>query len=261
MANACPVCGGDVEVQLGDVFARCRHCRASVIVQDGALLTRYVVRRTLTAETAASALSRWMQGNEPVAGLALLCSVDAPTLEWLPVWYARAKAPTGFTAYEARADETCVPEVKRRLIPPAALERLRADTSGDDDAGDVRAELPAPTVPVEHFRSKVLAGLDIKELALVHVPHYRFVYTYRGHRYSAAVDAATGEVRPGLFPKKPELPFVLLTVLTLAVYLVAHAIVGFTYQDGGTIPHWLVLAYPATLAGSAALALLLLALL
>lgn len=253
MANACPVCGGDVEVQLGDMFARCRHCRASVIVQNGALLTRYVVRRTLTPETAASALSRWMQGNEPVAGLALLCTVEAPTLEWLPVWYARAKAPTGFTAYEARADDTRVPEVKRRLIPPAALERLR-------DAGDARAELPAPTVPVEQFRKQVLAGLAIKELALVHVPHYRFVYTYRGRRYSAAVDAATGEVRPGLFPKKPELPFVLLTVLTLASYLVAHAIVGFAYQHGGTIPHWIVLAYPATLAGSAVLALLLLAL-
>ena len=112
---------------------------------------------------------------------------------------------------------------------------------------------------VEQFRQQV--PKELLELALVHVPHYRFVYTYRGRRYSAAVDAATGEVRPGLFPKKPELPFVLLTVVTLACYLVAHLIVAYAVQAGDAVPHWVALAYPATLAGSAALALLLLALL
>lgn len=250
MAFACPVCGGDVEVQLGNRNARCLYCRASVLIEGEQLLTRYVVRRTLTPDAARSALTRWMQGNEPVAGLATLCTLDEPRFEWLPVWYARAKAMQGFAAYEARADDTHVPEVKRRLIPPAALERLREE----------RADLPAPTIPVELFRKNTLADLTVQELALVHVPFYRFVYSYRGKRYSAAVDAATGEVRPGFFPAKPELPFQVLTVVTLGAYLLAHAIGGYAYQDSGVVPHLVVVAYGATMAASAALAFLLLAL-
>jgi hypothetical protein len=245
----CPVCGGEVALTLGAVFSRCGYCRASVVVEGDAVLGRYVVRRHLSPDAAGGALRRWMQGNDPVAGLSLLCTVEEPTLEWLPVWYARANTDRGFAVHEVRADEARVPEVRRRLIPPASLERLR----------DERAELPAPTVPLSALTAK-LHGEELRERALVHVPFYRFAYVYRGKRYTAAVDAATGEVRPGLYPKKPELPFKLLTGATLAVYLAAHVASGGGWWLDWGVPRQLLLAYPATLAGSTLLAMVLLAL-
>jgi hypothetical protein len=236
---------------LGQVFVRCSFCHASIVASAHNLVQRYLVRRHLAADAAEGSLRRWMQGNEPVRGLAGGCKLDAPSLEWLPVWYARIKGEHGASIVEQRADDGCLLEVRRRLIPPASLERLREDA----------AELPAPTVPVDKFRADKLAGAEVQQLALVHVPYWRFVYQYGSRRYSAAVDAATGEVRPGLFPKKPELPFRVLTTTTLAAYLAANAAYGAVYAFDWNLPPPLYAAYPVTFGISAFLALALSAML
>ncbi len=246
MANACPVCGGEVAVGLGQIFARCSFCKASIVASSDKLVRRYLVRRHLTADAAEGALMRWMQGNEPVRGLPGGAKLDPAALEWLPVWYARCKGDAGAATHERRADDERLLEVRRRLIPPASLERLR----DDDDS-----QLPVPTVPIDRFRSDNKLGDEVQELALVHVPYWRFVYQYGSRRYSAAVDAATGEVRPGLFPKKPELPFRMLTTVTLAAYLAANAAYGAAYAFDWGLPPPLYAAYPFTFGVSAFLAL------
>jgi hypothetical protein len=252
MAHACPVCGGEVALTIGEVFTRCSFCRASIVASSDTLIRRYLVRQHLSADAAEGALRRWMQGNEPVRGLPGGAELDKPSLEWLPVWYARVRGDKGARTEEHRGDDERVLEVRRRLIPPASLERLREDADP--------SKLPAPSVPVEKFKQKLPAGA-VDELALVHVPYWRFLYRYGGARYSAAVDAATGEVRPGLYPKKPELPFRMLTGVTLGAYLAANAAYGAVFAFDWELPQPLYAAYPVTFGVSAFLALVLSALL
>ena len=223
-----------------------------------AVLARFVVPQRLSPEAAARALERWMGGNQPSRWLASGAVLEPPKLEWLPVWYARGRAGADgdkarWTTVEQRAHETLVPEVRRRPLPAAGLRRL--------DEQDVARDLPQPTLAFEQFRATRLKDLQLAEQALVHAPYYRYVYRYRGRRYSAAVDAATGEVRPGRFPKRMRWPFVMLSLAALSVFATADIwFVAAWYWDLDR-PAIIPGVYPFAWGGGLVLALLLAALL
>ncbi len=187
-------------------------------------MARYAVRPSLDPAAALRSLLRWMSGSEPVVGLPD-AAIGTPRLEWLPVWFARTRGKGGERTHERRADDAAVLEARRRLIPPASMIRLTGDTHPFPGASD----FPQPTVSAAAFRAE-LEGEEVLELALVHVPFYRFTYSFRGMAYTAAVDAARGEVRPGPFPKKAEWPFNLLAVATLLAYVLP----GFSFTGVAT---------------------------
>jgi hypothetical protein len=58
----------------------------------------------------------------------------------------------------------------------------------------------------------------VRQTVLFHLPLFRTPYTWRGRRYSAAVDAVSGKVFPADYPAKAEAPFVGVAVLALAVF-------------------------------------------
>lgn len=202
-----------------------------------AILERYLVPRRLAPEAARRALDRWMVGNEPSRWLAGSAQIDAPTLTWLPVWYARTGDAHNTQAHQLRADAVLVPEVKRRLVPPAGMRRLDGKSAPDE-------ALPEPTVTWAAFAKDALADRTVVESSLVHVPFYRFQYRYRGRRYTAAVDAATGEVRPGRYPKRPGLPFVLLSVGTIATFAIADLWYGGAWFWDASRPPIVPIIYP-----------------
>jgi hypothetical protein len=50
MGDSCPVCGAQLERQLGQFFVSCRYCRTAVTVAGNEVLLRYLVAQRLTQE-------------------------------------------------------------------------------------------------------------------------------------------------------------------------------------------------------------------
>ena len=237
MAVPCPRCGGELDRAIGSTFSHCPYCGAAVVRVGDAGLERYLVPKRLAPEAARRALDRWMVGNEPSRWLASGAEIGDPVLAWLPVWYARTGAAKNIVAVQTRADGVLVPEVKRRLVPPSGMRRLDGQSAPDEI-------LPEPTIAWADFARDALAGKQVVERSLVHVPFYRFTYRYRGRRYTAAVDAATGEVRPGRYPKRPAAPFVVLSLATIAIFAIADLWWGGAWWWDADRPHLVPYIYP-----------------
>ena len=71
----------------------------------------------------------------------------------------------------------------------------------------------------------VSAG-EIREVSLVHLPTYQFKYSFKGRRYTALIDAATGEVFANIYPSKWEVPYLAIAAVAFVVYFISALLPG-----------------------------------
>jgi hypothetical protein len=209
----CTQCGGELHPDEGQVFLTCTFCGSTVYVDKSQVVFHWSLNPTLTAEQAASALNRWMSGNQTVKDLDKKAQVTSQTFQYFPLWHFQWKSPQGNQMALQPAAATSVTELAKLRIPAGDLVRY-------DPALDAQSE--PPTVPLETARDWLKQSQPqaaIQESALVHVPIFIFKYQFKGQSYTAVVEAATGSVIANIYPAKSEAPYITAGFVTAAVYL------------------------------------------
>jgi hypothetical protein len=184
-------------------------------VDGSATLFHEVMEPTIDPAAAASHLRRFLGGRSTVADLDRKAALEAPQLEYFPFW--------AFTVADAGGSE-------RVVLQPAAPSALHGLQGLELPAGSTRPMHPGSVGEVPVVEPEVPAGtaqqwlkarsgdVAVRQTVLFHLPLFRTPYTWRGRRYSAAVDAVSGKVFPADYPAKAEAPFVGVAVLALAVF-------------------------------------------
>jgi predicted RNA-binding Zn-ribbon protein involved in translation (DUF1610 family) len=235
----CTQCGGELHPEEGQTFLTCPYCNSTVYLDKSRVVFHWSLAPTLSPEQALGALRRWMSGNQTVKDLDQKAQVAGQNFQYFPLWYFKRGTPTGEKIDLQPAAATSVTELARLSLPAGDLQRF-------DPALESQSE--APTVPLEAARSwleqnRPLPQSEIRESALVHVPIYMFKYLYKGQRYTAVVEAATGMVLANIFPAKAEAPYLLAGGLTALVFLCLATMPLFSMSGsgGGSVWGWLVL--------------------
>lgn len=226
----CTQCGGELHPETGQTFLTCPYCSATVYLDKARVVFHWSVAPTLDESGAAAALFRWMSGNETVKDLDKKSTVAGSEFRYFPLWYFRWDQDGREETLLQPAAATSITEMARLPLPAGDLKPY-------DSSLDARAE--PPSVPLTAAMEWVLAKnprAQTREASLVHVPIYLFKYAYRGQTYTAVVDAASGTVLANLYPAKAEAPYVIIGLVTAAVYLclaLAPIIGGLSDSDGG----------------------------
>jgi hypothetical protein len=156
-----------------------------------------------------------MAGNQTVKDLDKKSNITGMSFEYFPVWYFKTKTRSGREKiWLEPAAATSISELKSMNLPAGDLRKY--DLSLDSQAHN-------PTVPLETVSkwvgSRIPAGAEIVETALVHIPLFTFKYTFKGETYTAVVEGGTGGVFANIFPAKAEAPYMLAGGLSAVVFL------------------------------------------
>jgi hypothetical protein len=210
----CTQCGGAADFPAGTRFAACSFCGSSLYLDGSRSILHYVVAPTFTEKEAIGKLKRWMGGNETVRDLDTRCRVARCELSYVPLWRfvtGRDTQTVEPAAAFALGDLGEIPLSGGQLSLFSAEKHRGADLQAPDVLlGSAQAWLERRGVRPD----------ELREVNLVHVPLYLFRYEFEGAEYSAAVEAASGRVLASVFPAKNEEPFVRLTVVGCAVFVV-----------------------------------------
>lgn len=225
----CQQCTAVLPVEQGETITICEFCGTSNAVDKSQAVLHYVVRETVRENDAASALRRWMGGNDTVKELDKKATIQSPSYQLWPMWFVRAETKGAEKVFLKPGAAISVLELSQLTIPAADLEPFDYTMT---------AEAVEPTVPLNAVKKwladdqRIAAGA-IKETSLVHLPVYVFDYSFEGRTYTAVVDAATGKVFADLYPSKQEVPYLAIGSLGCALYFCAALIPAISYASGG----------------------------
>ncbi|TAK13183.1 MAG: hypothetical protein EPO32_06015 [Anaerolineae bacterium] len=228
----CTQCGGDLKPDQGQLFLTCPFCGSTVYLDKSKVVFHWYVAPTLDEAKARGALARWMSGNDTVKDLDKKATLDKVTFRYFPLWHFKQKDAGGkerIVLYPAAA--TSITEVAQMQLPPGDLRKY--EDRLDNDAEPPTVPLEAALEWAEHSPAH---KETIVESAVVHVPLYRFKYSYEGQGYAAMVDAASGKVMANIYPEKAETPYQFVGGLAAIVFLglATFPILGGFFGDGGT---------------------------
>ena len=225
----CAQCGGLLHPDQGQIFLTCPYCGSTVYLDKSKVVFHWSLAATLEQEAAAANLRRWMAGNQTVKDLDRKAQVVSTTFQYFPVWYCKARLAGGKEqVFLEPAAATSISEIKSLAIPAGDLQKY-------DSALDANAL--APTVPFpamqQWLAARGVAGDQLAEAALVHLPVYIFKYQFGGQTYTAMVEGASGKVFANLFPAKAETPYLLVAIFATAGFLLISAlpVAGFAIGD------------------------------
>jgi hypothetical protein len=225
----CQQCTAVLPVEQGALIAVCEFCGASNAVDKSEVVLHFAARDTLRENDAASALRRWMGGNDTVKNLDKKASIERSQFQMWPMWQIRATLQGEEKVFLKPAAAISVLDVAQMSIPASDLEPFDYEMSAD--ALD-------PTVPLNAVKKwlaedqQVAAGA-IHETSLVHLPVYIFNYSFGGRGYTAVVDAATGKVFADRFPSKLEVPYQTIGGIGCALYFIAALFPAIGFMLGG----------------------------
>ncbi len=216
----CRQCSAPLPVEQGTQYFDCEYCGTTNVVDKGQTVFHYAIRTTIRENEALAALRRWMAGNKTIKGLDRLAQIDSPQYKHFPFWFVRADRNGQEKIYLEPAAAISISELKHLTIPAADLEPY--DHSMDDSA--VAATVPYKAMMNWLGDEHQIKGSDINEVSLVHLPIYIFKYDHKDRRYTAVVDAATGQVFANIYPSKWETPYLAIGAAAFAAYFCAALI-------------------------------------
>ena len=217
----CTQCGGVLHPDEGQSFLECPFCGSSVYLDRSGVAFHWALRRTLSPADAEAALRRWMASNDTVKDLDRKSHIVSTTFQYFPLLYVKERdAATGReNVFVELAAATSISELKRLDIPSGDLQKY-------DPALD--AEAVTPSVPLSAMLSWLQPrGVEVHEVAeaaIVHVPVTIFKYRFGNQTYTAMVEGASGQVIANIFPAKAEMPYVAVTALATAGFLILSAV-------------------------------------
>lgn len=235
----CTQCGGELHPDEGQIFLTCPYCSSTVYLDKAQVVFHWYLAPTLDENKAASALARWMAGNQTVKDLDRKSRLLETHFAYFPVWYFKIRSAGGKDEISLTpAAATSVSELKHLNLPAGDLRKY--DPQLDSQAHP-------PTVPLQTasgwLEEQGVKPETIVEKALVHIPVYTFKYAFAGKTYTALVEAATGGVFANIYPAKAEAPFLLAGVLTALIYLclATFPLIGaMTGRSGGALTGFLI---------------------
>jgi hypothetical protein len=225
----CQQCTAVLPVEQGALIAVCEFCGASNAVDKSEVVLHFAARETVRENDAASALRRWMGGNDTVKNLDKKANIDASEFQMWPMWQIRANIQGEEKVFLKPAAAISVLDVTQMSIPASDLEPFDYETT---------VEAVNPTVPLNAVKKwltddqQVGAGA-ITETSLVHLPVYIFHYSFSGRTFTAVVDAASGKVFADIFPSKLEVPYQTIGGIGCALYFLAALVPAFGFLMGG----------------------------
>jgi len=225
----CTQCGGELHPDEGQIFLTCPYCNSTVYLDKSQVVFHWYLAPTLDESAAQAALQRWMAGNQTVKDLDQKARILAGSFSYFPLWYFKHRRDGREQILLEPAAATSVSELKRLNLPAGDLRKYSPDL-------DAQAE--PPTAPLDAalawLAERGLPAGELIEKALVHVPLFKFKYTYQGNTYTAVVEAGSGAVFANIFPAKAEAPYLLAGGLTAVVFLclAAFPVIG-TLVSGG----------------------------
>lgn len=225
----CQQCTAVLPVEQGALIAVCEFCGASNAVDKSEVVLHFAARETLRENDAASALRRWMGGNDTVKNLDKKATIERSQFQMWPMWQIRANMKGEEKVFLKPAAAISVLDVAQMSIPASDLEPFDYE---------ITAEAIDPTVPLNAVKKwltedqSVVAGA-ISETSLVHLPVYVFTYSFGERSYTAVVDAATGKVFADIFPSKLEVPYQTIGGIGCALYFLAALVPAFGFMAGG----------------------------
>jgi hypothetical protein len=248
----CAQCGGALRPDEGQIFLVCPFCGSTVYLDKSQVVLHWSLTPTLDEPQARAALARWMAGNETVKDLDRKSHLTGVEFHYFPLWLLKVKDGPGERAILAPAAATSVTALRELALPAGDL--VRYETS-------IESISVPPSIPLEtvlRWQGQVGTPTDqIREAALVHLPLFTFKYDYRGHAYTAVVEAASGRVLANLYPAKAEVPYRTVGLATAFVFvcLASFPVAGgaFGTPGGVDLGLWICLA-GGVVAGPAAFA-------
>jgi DNA-directed RNA polymerase subunit RPC12/RpoP len=232
MQIKCTQCGADVTVQQDETFIDCPYCGSALYLDKKKVVFHYVINSNFKPNEAEGNLKRWMAGNHTVKDLDKKAVMGKSEFYYFPVWYFKVKDASGDKIFIQPAATTSVSEIKKLTIPAGALKFYEKNLYNDD-------EMVQPDVLLDNARTWLQnTGVDINniaEAALVHIPFYKFNYTFNNQSYTAVVEASSGQVYANLYPAKSEAPFKILFGVSIAAFIVTTIlcyIIGFVLDHG-----------------------------
>ena len=226
----CYQCSAPLPVEQGMQLVICDFCEATNAVDKSRVVLTFAVRQTLREDQARAALRRWMAGNATVKDLDRKASIESLTLQRFPLWQVRAVVAGVEKVYLEPAAATSIPEVKQLTIPAADLEPFE----NAPDGAAIDATVPYDAMLNWLQRDYAVAPAQIQETALIFLPLFVARYSFKGERFTAVVDAASGRVLATLFPEKWEVPYRGLAAAAFLLNFVIALIPLFGGLVGGT---------------------------
>jgi hypothetical protein len=212
---ACTQCGAALEVAPDDRLLVCSFCATALVVDGSQTLFHELMRPTVAAAAAPAHLRRFLASGATVANLERDARIADPVLELFPFWAFTIATEAGDKVVLEPAAPSSLQGLQGLGLPPGESVPASPESLGTTPCH-------APEVPLATARQWLVSrhgDATVTRTVLYHLPFYRFTYTYRGATYSAAVDAVAGHVLPAAYPAKAETPYVLVTVLAVALFL------------------------------------------
>jgi LSD1 subclass zinc finger protein len=227
----CRQCSAPLPVEHGSQYVECEYCGTTNVVEKGQSVFHYAVQPTVDETESVAALRRWMAGNDTIKGLDREAKIERPEFEYFPMWLVRRRRGDEEDIFLEPAAALAVSELKHLSVPAGDLQPY--DEAMEDAA--VRATVPYETMLGWLKEEHEVRPAEIHEVALVHLPVFHFVYSYKDRRFSALVDAATGRVFCNIFPAKWEVPYQTIGAVAFVAYFLAAFIpIGGYLISGGS---------------------------
>ncbi len=223
----CSQCGGVLTPAEGEIFITCPYCRATVYLDKSRVVFHWAITPTVDEQAAQANLRRWMAGNQTVKNLDRKATLAEQTFQYFPLWHIKVAQAEQEIVYLEPATATSITEIKRLVIPAGDLNPYRSEL----DAQAVPPDVPYQAV-VKHMEERGIKSHTIREAALVHMPLYTLKYIFEGRRYTAIVEAASGQVFANVFPAKWETPYLAVAAVAFIGYFLANWIVTVGYVMG-----------------------------
>ncbi|HJY63186.1 MAG TPA: hypothetical protein VJ455_03445 [Ignavibacteria bacterium] len=221
MQIKCTQCAADVTVQQDETFIECPFCASALFLDKRKVVFHYIINSNFKPNEAEGNLKRWMAGNHTVKDLDIKATMLKNDFYYFPVWYFKTKDASGDKIHLQPAASTSVSEIKKLQIPAGALKFYNNKDFADD-------QIVKPDVLYESAQQWLQGtGIDLNtvaEAALVHIPFYRFTYTFNNQSYTALVEASSGQVYANIYPAKSEAPFRVLFAMSIAGFIVTSII-------------------------------------
>lgn len=216
----CSQCGAQVDISEGQTFVKCPFCESALYIDKSRVVFHYYIEAAFPEDEAEKNLRRWMAGNLTVKGLDTEAKIVNVELVYFPVWRINTEIKSGDEdekVFIAPAASTFYPEIADAKLPAGKL------VFYTDDFAEGK-NFTEPAIPYNSALAQLgkighMPG-EIKEVSLVHIPLYRFTYSYRGAEYNAIEDASTGQVLARHFPAKSEAPFMNIAIVAAVVFFI-----------------------------------------
>lgn len=211
----CTQCGGELHPDEGEVFLTCPYCNSTVYLDKSQVVFHWYLAPTINDEEARASLARWMAGNQTVKDLDKKSKIVSQSFEYFPLWYFKRRRSNGDEQILLEPGVgTSVSEIKHLNLPAGDLRKYDESLS---------EKVRQPNVPLQTALNwlvdRDIPQEEVSERALVHIPLYTIKYSYQGETYTALVEAGTGGVFANIFPAKEETPYLMVGIVSGAVFL------------------------------------------